>query len=215
MFYWILTSHIMAILPIGMLIVSFYKYRHYESLFTLINLIFTVYASICYHTYNYDAIVDPHNNTYDSWIIMDHWLSSTTIIITNLYCFKTRTPIFYIVANSSNIIVLYLKLSKTILTYNLFVFLVLTTTLLLKFRIFIQYARHYYFRLLLTICTGSTAIYAIYIPEELSYSLWHPIWHACIFTTAFLGCSMRHSLDTKLLININEADYIRAAADSL
>ena len=215
MFYWILTTHLVALLPLSMLAYSFKKYRQYESLYTLINIFFTVYSSICYHTYDYGDIVDPHNHSIVIWRIMDHWLSSASIVATNMYCFKVRAPMFYIVANTSNIIILYFKLTD-VLAYNLFVFIVIITTILIKFRIVIKYIKNYYCRSFLGICTAGTAIYAIYIPPISVYYIWHPIWHACIFTTAFIGCSMRHSLDAKLLEDIPEStEYTRAAADSL
>ena len=215
MFYWILITHIVALLPLLMLAYSFKKYRQYESLYTLLNIFFTVYSSICYHTYNYGDILDPHNNSITTWRLMDHWLSSSSIVSTNMYCFKVRAPVFYIVANASNIIILYFKLTD-VLAYNFFVFFVIITTILIKFRIVIKYITNYYCRLLLGTCTAGTAIYAIYIPPDSVYYIWHPIWHTCIFTTAFIGCSMRHSLDTKLLEDIPEsAEYTRAAADSL
>jgi len=215
MLYWILTTHLVALLPLLMLAYSFKKYRQYESLYTLINIFFTVYSSICYHTYNYGDIADPHNHSEITWRLMDHWLSSASIVATNMYCFKVRAPIFYIVANTSNIIILYFKLTD-VLAYNLFVFIVIITTILIKFRIVIKYIKNYYCRLFLGTCTAGTAIYAIYIPPDSVYYIWHPIWHICIFITAFIGCSMRHSLDTKLLEDIPEsAEYTRAAADSL
>ena len=215
MFYWILTTHLVALLPLLMLAYSFKKYRQYESLYTFINIFFTVYSSICYHTYDYGDIADPHNNSEITWQIMDHWLSSSSIVATNMYCFKVRSPMFYIVANTSNIIILYFKLTD-VLAYNLFVFIMIITTILIKFRIFIKYAKNYYCRLFIGMCTAGTSIYAIYIPTISVYYIWHPIWHVCIFTTAFIGCSMRHSLDTKLLEDIPaSAEYTRAAADSL
>jgi len=215
MFYWILTTHLVSLLPLLMLAYSFKKYRQYESLYTLLNIFFTVYSSIWYHTYDYGDIADPHNQSLVTWRLMDHWLSSTSIVATNMYCFKVRAPIFYIVANTSNIIILYFKLTD-VLAYNLFVFIVIITTILIKFRIVIKYIKNYYYRLFLGTCTAGTAIYAIYTPPDPVYYIWHPIWHACIFTTAFIGCSMRHSLDTKLLEDMPESvEYTRAAADSL
>ena len=215
MFYWILTTHLVALLPLLMLTYSFKKYRQYESLYVLINIIFTVYSSICYHTYDYNEIADLHNHSITIWRLVDHWLSSSTIVAANMYCLKVRPPVFYIAANTSSIIILYFKLTDE-LAYNFFVFFVIITTILIKFRIVIKYIKNYYCRLLLGMCSASTAIYAIYIPPDSVYYIWHPIWHVCIFTTAFIGCSMRHSLDAKLLEDIPEsAEYTRAAADSL
>lgn len=215
MFYWILTTHLIALLPLLMLTYSFKKYRQYESLYILINIFFTVYSSICYHTYDYGDIVDPHNHSIVIWRVVDHWLSSSTIVASIMYCLKVRPPIFYIAADTSSIIILYFKLTDE-LAYNFFVFFVIITTILIKFRIVIKYIKNYYCRLFFGICTSSTAIYAIYIPPDSVYHIWHPIWHACIFTTAFIGCSMRHSLDTKLLEDVPEsAEYIRAAANSI
>jgi hypothetical protein len=215
MFYWILTTHIISLLPLLMLAHSFNQYRQYESLYTLLNIFFTVYSSIWYHTYNYDNVIDLHNQTQITWRLMDHWLSSSSIVATNMYCFKVRAPVFYIVANTSSVIILYFKLTN-VLAYNLFIFIVIITTILIKFRIVIGYIKNYYFRSFLVMCTAGTSIYAIYIPPTSVYYLWHPIWHICIFTTAFIGCSMRHSLDTKLLEDMPESsEYARAAADSL
>jgi len=215
MFYWILTTHVIALLPLMMLAYSFKKYRQYESLYTLSNLFFTVYSSIYYHTYDYDNVIDLHGNSQSIWRLVDHWLSSTSIVTTNMYCFKVRTPVFYIFANTSSIIILYFKLTND-LVYNFFVFFMIITTILIKCRIFWKYLQNYYCRSLLGICTAGVSIYAIYIPTNDVYYLWHPIWHGCIFTTAFLGCSMRHSLDNKMLEDITEREaYTRAAADSL
>ena len=215
MFYWILTTHLVALLPLLMLAYSFKKYRQYESLYTFINIFFTVYSSIFYHTYDYSDIADPHNHSQITWRIMDHWLSSSSIVATNMYCFKVRAPMFYIVANTSNIIILYSKLTD-VLAYDLFVFIMIITTVLIKIRILIKYIKNYYCRSLIGICTAGVSIYAIYIPTNSVYYIWHPIWHTCIFVTAFIGCSVRHSLDTKLLVDIPIGDeYTRAAADSL
>ena len=57
-FYWILSSHIVALLPISQCLWSFKQHRTYDSLLTLLHLIFTVYFSICYHTHDYDDVKD-------------------------------------------------------------------------------------------------------------------------------------------------------------
>jgi len=205
----------MALCPIVILLYSFKKYRQYESLYTLITLFFTIYSSIYYHTYNYDDVIDLHNNSEDIWRLMDHWLSSSSVVIGTMYSFKVRTPLFYVIANTTSIIILYFKITNT-LAYNFFIFFMVITTILIKYRIAWKYITNYYFRTFTGLCTSGVAIYAIYIPGLDVYYLWHPIWHVCIFTTASIGYSMRHSLDNKLLQDISEREsYSRAAADSI
>ena len=213
MFYWILTTHLVALFPLAMILYTFKKYRHFEALYCAVTLIFTLYTSVCYHTYDYDSINAPVGTSENAWIILDSWLSSSTVITTNLYCLKVRPPMFYIVAQSSNIVTLFLILNEQVLAYNLFVFIMLVFTYVIKFKNVYDYLREYYIRCFLTLCTGGVAVYAIFRPyRSEEYIIWHPIWHCCIFTTAFLGSSMRYSFDSKFL---EDVEYARAAANSI
>lgn len=212
MFYWILTTHLVAFLPLSMLAFSFKKHDQYVALYTFINIFLTVYSSIWYHTYDYDTTVDIHNSKM-TWRIMDHWMSSSSIVITSLYCFKVRPPVFYIVANISTIFILYFYLTNE-LANTIFVFSMILGTMLYKFRVVSKFIRFYYFQSFLVLCTSGIAIYARYIPSESMYYIWHPIWHTCIFITAFIGCNIRHSMDAKLLETSSD-EYARAATNSL
>ena len=61
-FYWILTSHIVSILPIGQCLWTFKNHKTYDSLLTFLHLAFTVFFSICYHTDDYSDIEAPLNS---------------------------------------------------------------------------------------------------------------------------------------------------------
>jgi len=213
MFYWILTTHLTALLPLTMILYTFKKYKHFEALYCAITLIFTLYTSVCYHTYDYDTVNPPDGTLQNAWIILDSWLSSSTIITINFYCLRIRPPALYLATQISNIILLFLLLNEQILAYNLFVFIMLAFTYVIKFKTLYIYLCEYYIRSILIMCTGGVSIYAIFKPyrSELYYT-WHPIWHCCIFTTAFLGSTLRYSLDAKLL---DDVDYTRTAADSI
>ncbi len=211
-FYWILTSHIVSLLPIGQCLWSFKKYKSYDSLLTLLHLIFTVYFSICYHTADYDEIDIPLNSSY-IWTVLDHWSSSICIVETTLYSFKVREPIIYIVSYTSGTALLFFKLADQKYASHFYVFLSILFTLIIKYRITIHYLKQWYLRSLIAIACGSLATYSIYAPNlGLEYAVWHPIWHSCIFTTAFMATSMRQSFDKKIL---DSPDYTRAASDSI
>ena len=96
---------------------------------------------------------------------------------------------------------------------HFYVFLSILFTLIIKYRVTIKYLKQWYLRSILAIACGSLATYSIYAPNlGLEYAVWHPIWHSCIFTTAFMATSMRHSFDKEILDN---PDYTRAASDSI
>ena len=211
-FYWILTSHIVALFPIAQCLWSFKQHKTYDSLLTLLHLIFTVYFSICYHTADYEDIDVPLNSRY-IWTILDHWSSSICIVETTFYSFKVREPIIYIVSYSSGTVLLFLKLVEQKYAAHFYVFLSILFTLIIKYKITLKYLKQWYCRSLLAIICGSIATYSIYAPNlGLDYAVWHPIWHTCIFTTAFMSNSMRHSYDREILDN---AEYTRAASDSI
>ena len=211
-FYWILTSHIFALLPIGQCLWSFKQYRTYDSLLTMLHLIFTVYFSICYHTNDYDDIDTPLNSQY-IWKILDHWSSSVCIVENVIYTFKVKEPIIYIVSYTSGTVLLFLEVANQNLAVHFYIFLSILFTLIIKYKNTLKYLKQWYLRSIMTVLCGGLAIYSIYAPSlGMSYEVWHPIWHTCIFTTAFLGNSMRHSLDEQLFVM---QEYTRTVSHSI
>ncbi len=212
-FYWILSSHIVALLPISQCLWSFKQHRTYDSLLTLLHLIFTVYFSICYHTHDYDDVKEPLLNSRSIWTVLDHWSSSVCIVENAFYSFKIREPYIYIISYTSGTILLFFKVADQGYAAHFYVFLSILFTLIIKYRITIKYLKQWYFRSILALSCGSIATYSIYAPNlGMNYTTWHPIWHTCIFTTAFLANSMRHSLDKEI---IDKTDYTRATSESI
>ena len=100
------------------------------------------------------------------------------------------------------------KINPSVITYYPF-FLIGNAKIFTTF----CHLKQWYLRSILAIACGSLATYSIYAPNlGLEYAVWHPIWHSCIFTTAFMATSMRHSFDKEILDN---PDYTRAASDSI
>lgn len=212
-FYWILSSHIVALLPICQCLWSFKKYRTYDSLLTLLHLIFTVYFSICYHTQDYDDVTNFLLDSKSIWVILDHWSSSVCIVENAFYSFKIREPIIYIISYTSGIVLLFFKVADQTYAAHFYVFLSILFTMIIKYRITLRYFKQWYIRSLLAVTCGSIATYSIYAPNlGMNYATWHPIWHACIFVTAFLANSMRYSLDKE---SVNEIDYTRTTSESI
>lgn len=211
-FYWILTSHIVSIFPIGQCLWTFKNHKTYDSLLTFLHLAFTVFFSICYHTDDYSDIEVPLNSR-PVWTILDHWSSSICIVEGAFYGLKVREPIIYIMSYASGTILLFLKVADQKFASHFYVFLSIFLTMIFKYRITLKYFKKYYIRSLIALSCGSIATYSIYAPNfGYDYVTWHPIWHTCIFITSFMTNSLRHSYDKELL---DKAEYTRTASDSI
>jgi hypothetical protein len=112
--YFILTSHIISLYPIFICIYTLKKRNNIEACYVAMQISFNVFFSIIYHTFDYDDInitsniIDANFNT---WLILDHWSSYASIIITSMYYLRIRPPKFYLLSCFTSTLLLIFKLS--------------------------------------------------------------------------------------------------------
>ena len=108
--YWLLTSHIFGLFPVVVTYLEFKRHRHYQSLYMFFNYLSNILFSILYHTRYYSEINEPIQSTNDMWILLDHWSSANSIVLTSIYVMSLKTEIFYSYAYFINILLLIVKI---------------------------------------------------------------------------------------------------------
>ena len=189
--YWLLTSHIFGLFPVVVTYLEFKRHRHYQSLYMFFNYLSNILFSILYHTRYYSEINEPIQSTNDMWILLDHWSSANSIVLTSIYVMSLKTEIFYSYAYFINILLLIVKILND--SY-ISVFITLFSTLficLVRYKILIKFLCIFPKQSALTLIFISLSIACFFIDLSLNYELWHSIWHFCIFMSAGCACRLR------------------------
>ena len=219
MAYWLLTTHGVALFPIGVFLWTWKRRKDMASIFMVIKFLYGVTFSLLYHSHH--ALGDDkftNDYDYDNWALLDSYAASSLIFTTVLYGLRVREPQFYITsfAVENIVLVVYLwgNLNQTlIITWYLSV--CSTIVCILKWRTMKRYLLRFKIYSFLLISCGISAIvmYTIAVKHWYNdiYVKFHSLWHCFVFLTAGFAALLRYNLDEQLYPMVNRRD----ALDSL
>jgi hypothetical protein len=219
MAYWLLTTHGVALFPIGVFLWTWKRRKDMASIFMVIKFLYGVTFSLLYHSHH--ALGDDkftNDYDYDNWALLDSYAASSLIFTTVLYGLRVREPQFYITsfAVENIVLVVYLwgNLNQTlIITWYLSV--CSTIVCILKWRTMKRYLLRFKIYSFLLISCGIAAIvmYTIAVKHWYNdiYVKFHSLWHCFVFLTAGFAALLRYNLDEQLYPMVNRRD----ALDSL
>ena len=107
MAYWLLTTHGVALFPIGVCIWTWKRRKDAASIFMVIKFLYAVTYSLLYHSHHSlgdDKFTSDYD--YDNWALLDSYAASSLIFTTTLYGLRVREPQFYITSFAVENIVL-------------------------------------------------------------------------------------------------------------
>ena len=205
--HWLLTTHAIALFPMGVFLWNWKKRKDIPSIFMLIKFIYGVTFSLLYHSHHSlpDDEVFTTDYDYDNWALLDGYAASSLIFTTVLYGLRVREPQFYITSFAVENIVLILYLWENlrrdvIITWYLSIcsFIVL----FLKWRTAWRYLLRFKLLSFLTIVCGITSIIMFVIASKnwhnKTYIQYHSLWHCFVFSTAGFVSLLRYKLDDQL-----------------
>ena len=216
MAYWLLTTHGVALFPIGVFLWTWKRRKDMASIFMVIKFLYGVTFSLLYHSHH--ALGDDkftNDYDYDNWALLDSYAASSLIFTTVLYGLRVREPQFYItsfaVENIVLIVYLWENLNQTlIITWYLSV--CSTIVCILKWKTIWRYLLRYRILSFLLLSSGITAIimYTIAVKQFYNeiYVKFHSLWHCFVFLTAGFAAILRYKLDEQLYPMINRRDTL-------
>ncbi|MDC3300966.1 hypothetical protein OAU91_01700 [Flavobacteriaceae bacterium] len=219
MAYWLLTTHGVALFPIGVFLWTWKRRKDMASIFMVIKFLYGVTFSLLYHSHH--ALGDDkftNDYDYDNWALLDSYAASSLIFTTVLYGLRVREPQFYITSFAVENIVLVVYLwgnlnQALIITWYLSV--CSTIVCILKWRTMKRYLLRFKIYSFLLISCGISAIvmYTIAVKHWYNdiYVKFHSLWHCFVFLTAGFAALLRYNLDEQLYPMVNRRD----ALDSL
>jgi len=207
--YWLLTSHIFGLFPIVVTYLDFKTYRHYQSLYICFNYLSNVLFSILYHTRDYNEINEPIQSTNDLWILLDHWASSNSIVLTSIYVMSLKTEIFYSYAYFINIFLLIVKILNDSISSFITIFSSLFICLI-RYKIILKMLCMFPKQSIVTLLFISLSVLCFFMGLKHNYEIWHSLWHFCIFMSAGFSCRLRILLYQINCLNNNESTEMRA-----
>ena len=219
MAYWLLTTHGVALFPIGVFIWTWKRRKDAAAIFMCIKFLYCVTYSLLYHSHH-SLGEGKFTSDYDysNWALLDSYASSALIFTTVLYGLRVREPQFYITSFAVENIILIVYLWKNlnqavIITWYLSV--CSTIVCVLKWRTIWRYLLRFKILSFLLISCGITAVimYTIAVKQWYNdkYIKYHSLWHCFVFSTAGFGALLRYNLDEQLYPMVNRRD----ALDSL
>ena len=205
--HWLLTTHAVALFPMGVFLWSWKRRRDTSSIFMLIKFIYGVTFSLLYHSHHSlpSDKVFTTDDDYENWALLDSYACSSLIFTTVLYGLRVREPQFYITSFAVENIVLIVYLWENlnqplILTWYLSIcsFIVVV----IKWRTVWRYLIRFKCLSFLFCACGITAIvmYCIAVQEWYNqrYIKFHSLWHCFVFSTAGFASMLRYKLDEQL-----------------
>lgn len=216
-YHWLLTTHSVALFPIGVFIWSWKRRKDAASIFMLIKFLYGVTYSLLYHSHHSlpKNAVFTTDYDYDNWALLDGYACSSLIFTTVLYGLRVREPQFYItsfaVENIVLIVYLWKNLNKDlILTWYLSIcsFIVV----IIKWRTIWRYLIRFKILSFLLLISGISSIvmYCIAVQHwyDETYVKFHSLWHCFIFFTAGIASLLRYNLDEQLYPIRNRRDQL-------
>ena len=215
--HWLLTTHAVALFPIGVFLWSWKRRRDTSSIFMLIKFIYGVTYSLLYHSHHSlpKEQVFTTDYDYDNWALLDGYACSSLIFTTVLYGLRVREPQIYITSFSVENIVLIVYLWEdlkhdVILTWYLSIcsFVVV----IIKWRTVWRYLLRFKCLSFLFIVSGIIAIimYTIAVKHwyNTTYIKFHSLWHCFVFSTGGFASLLRYKLDEQLYPIRNRRDQL-------
>ena len=215
--HWLLTTHSVALFPVGIFILSWKTRKDTSSIFMLIKFLYGVTFSLLYHSHHSlpDDKVFTSDYDYSNWALLDSYACSSLIFTMVLYGLRVREPQFYITSFAVENVVLIVYLweelkHSVILTWYLSIcsFVVV----IIKWRTVWRYIiRFKCLSFLFSIC-GITAIIMYSIATRHwyneTYIKFHSLWHCCVFSTAGFASLLRYKLDQHLYPSVRGREQI-------
>ena len=96
--HWLLTTHGVALFPMGVFLWNWKRRKDTPSIFMLIKFLYGVTFSLLYHSHHSlpkDEVFTT-DYEYDNWALLDGYACSSLIFTTVLYGLRVREPQFYI-----------------------------------------------------------------------------------------------------------------------
>ena len=217
--YFLLFSHTMVIVPLG---ICFWKYKiskDYQALLLALQLLYTACFSVVFHTYDYSDVTDgfdPEQKNYHVWRFLDY-LSSRSVLFTNIaYAGRFKTESFYFVTHLAMIIfmLLELKAPNDVITFITILMCILIT--ILKIRTLGLYFYHFWKHTCFSFLLLGSALYCLFeASQKYDYQLFHSFWHILIFSSSASACILKHRLDVIRPMHSEPTVYTRPPSDSL
>ena len=205
--HWLLTTHAVALFPMGVFLWSWKRRRDTSSIFMLIKFIYGVTFSLLYHSHHSlpaDQVFTTDDD-YDNWALLDSYACSSLIFTTVLYGLRVREPQFYITSFAvENIVLVVYQWDSlkhdVILTWYLS--LCSFIVVIIKWRTIWRYLLRFKCLSFLFFICGITAIIMYSIATRHwyneTYIKFHSLWHCFVFSTAGFASILRYKLDEQL-----------------
>ena len=218
MFYWLLTTHIFALFPMFVCYQNYRKFKKSKSLFVLFNILINSLFSLFYHTYDYEDI-SLNISSYNTWSLLDHIASSTVIFLTTLYFFRINSNKLYLMSYIFNsiLIILYLLTERSGAFFTSYYTIINSLLVFIfNYKLVILYLKDYTIFSLVTILSIFIATSFFYMAIYINYSLYHPLWHVFIHTSAGLACMLKSKMDQRFFdISNDQIIYNRTPSESI
>lgn len=205
--HWLLTTHGVALFPMGVFLWNWKMRKDTPSIFMLIKFIYGVTFSLLYHSHH--SLSEEHVFTtdydYDNWALLDGYACSSLIFTTVLYGLRVREPQFYItsfaVENIVLIVYLWENLNQSIIV-TWYLSICSFVIIIIKWRTAWRYMLRFKILSFLFFISGISAIimYDIAVKHwyDMEYVKYHSLWHCFVFSTAGIASLMRYKLDEQL-----------------
>mgnify|MGYP003976404673 CR=1 FL=1 len=205
--HWLLTTHGLALFPMGVFLWNWKMRKDTPSIFMLIKFIYGVTFSLLYHSHH--SLSEEHVFTtdydYDNWALLDGYACSSLIFTTVLYGLRVREPQFYItsfaVENIVLIVYLWENLNQSIIV-TWYLSICSFVIIIIKWRTAWRYMLRFKILSFLFFISGISAIimYDIAVKHwyDAEYAKYHSLWHCFVFSTAGIASLMRYKLDEQL-----------------
>jgi len=202
-----LTTHGLALFPMGVFLWNWKMRKDTPSIFMLIKFIYGVTFSLLYHSHH--SLSEEHVFTtdydYDNWALLDGYACSSLIFTTVLYGLRVREPQFYItsfaVENIVLIVYLWENLNQSIIV-TWYLSICSFVIIIIKWRTAWRYMLRFKILSFLFFISGISAIimYDIAVKHwyDAEYVKYHSLWHCFVFSTAGIASLMRYKLDEQL-----------------
>ncbi len=219
MAYWLLSTHLFALFPMGIFLWSWKRRKDPASIFLLIKFLYLVTFSLLYHQHNdlgHNAITT--DNDHEKWSLLDAYASSSLIFTSVLYGLRVRPPQFYIASFAVENVVLIINLWSDLahLLNAWYLFLCSLVVCVLKWKTIWRYFLKFKCLSFLTVSSGITAMIMFLIASNEwdvsggTYIKFHSLWHCFIFATAGFVSLLRYNLDEELYPMINRREQLNS-----
>lgn len=205
--HWLLTTHGVALFPMGVFLWNWKRRKDTPSIFMLIKFLYGVTFSLLYHSHHSlpkDEVFTTDYD-YDNWALLDGYACSSLIFTTVLYGLRVREPQFYITSFAVENIVLIVYLWENLnrdLIITWYLSLCSFIVVMIKWRTAWRYILRFKCLSIIFFICGITAIIMYMIASKNWYNdvyvKYHSLWHCFVFSTAGFASLLRYKLDEQL-----------------